>query len=105
MAHSWEVVCITIDEDSPHDDCRTIDEIGYKAPTLTIQGVDNTASKITSDLSGYHMMHDGSKLPLEAAKDDTLLYVRTRDEDSPDDPLLGLPRKSQYEERERYEHL
>jgi len=32
--HSWEVLCIEIEEDSHFDDCRAISKIGYKAPTL-----------------------------------------------------------------------
>lgn len=100
MEHSWEVVCVTVDDDAEHDDCRRITEIGYKAPTLRRKQVDQVASMIESELSAWHLETDAGRVPLQAVTDDRL-YVRTLDEDSPDDPLLSVIDCNTWEQEDR----
>lgn len=99
--HSWEVICVGYREDTEHNDCRAIKEIGYLAPTLRTRKVDAVASMLDSGLSNYHLTIDGRKIPLQAAKD-KYYYVRTEDEDTPDDPLLTLPTITKYKTEEKF---
>jgi hypothetical protein len=90
--YSWKVRCVGIDEDSEYDDCRAIHTIGKEvAHNLKEKQVDMVASQIANENAGYHIEIDGEKVPLKAAKGEMGMYVRTLDEDSPDDPLLELP--------------
>lgn len=93
--HSWEVICVGYGDEPEYEDCRAIEEIGYKAPTLRRKKVDAAGTMIESGLSNFHIDQDGRKIPLQRAKD-KYVYVRTLDEDSADDPLLDLPTIQQY---------
>ena len=101
--HSWHVVCIKTTEPE-FDDCRQITEIGYLAPTLRLKPVDVASSMIRSGLSKFHMEHDGGKRPLLSAKHDRM-YVRTLEEDAPEDPLLALPDVEEYKTQSRFANL
>ena len=102
MAHSWEVVCVETDPESPHDDCRQITDIGFNAPTLTTKPVDQVSSMIESGLSAWHIQTDDGQLPLRPIHTDQM-YVRTMDEDSPQDPLLEFIECTKFEQDERLE--
>jgi hypothetical protein len=102
--HSWEVVCIEVDDDSSFSDCRAISQIGYKAPSLKKKDSNNVSGRIRQGHSDYHILVDGRRVPLESAKDpDVHLYVRTMDEDTTDDPLLQLESCSSLELSKRFE--
>lgn len=89
--HSWEVACIEVDEDRDVEDCRAITEVGYYAPSLTMKSADVVGAQLHQGHAAYHVVIDGERVPLQAGKDpDAHFYVRTLEEDSPDDPLLEL---------------
>jgi hypothetical protein len=96
--YSWKVVCVGVDEDSEYDDCRAIHTIGKEvAHNLREKRVDMVASQITNENAAYHIVVDGEKIPLKAAKSETGMYVRTFDEDRSDDPLLDLQTIEEFE--------
>lgn len=104
--YSWEVVCLDADEESDYDDCRAVTIIGKEvANNLREKQVDMVASQIANDNSAYHIVVDGRKIPLQAAKADSRMYVRTLDEDSPDDPLLDLPAVEEWKYDDKYRGL
>lgn len=101
--HSWEVVCIDVDEDSEYDDCRAIREIGYLGPTLKRKSANTAAAQIRQGHSRFHFEDDGERVTLQGATDpDVHFYVKSTDADSPDDPLLELVACKQYEMDERF---
>ena len=96
--HSWEIVCIEVDEDSDYDDCRAITTLGYRAPSLRKKDSDVVGARIHQGHSDFHVVVDGERVPLQADREeDVHFYARTLDEDSPDDPLLDLKSCTQYE--------
>lgn len=99
--HSWEVVCIEWEEEPDFDDCRGLDKIGYMAASLQTKRVDSVGSMIDSGISNYHLDLDGVRIPLKAATDNGY-YVRTEDQDTPDDPLLNLPTFQEYKMEEKF---
>ena len=102
--HSWEVICIEVDEASEYDDCRAITTLGYLAPTLRKKRVDVVGARIHQGHSDFHVEIDGERVPLEAEQHPGMgFYTRTLDEDSPEDPLLGLTPCRQYELDEHIE--
>lgn len=101
--YSWEVVCITRDEESEYNDCRSIDELGYVvAANRRFIDAETASLRIRSGNKRFHVEIDGETVPLEAAGEYPLHYVRARDADSPEDPLLSLPSR---EELEREDYL
>lgn len=104
--YSWPVRCIEVDEESEYDDCRAIQTIGKEvAHNLREKRVDMVASMIANETAAYHIERDGRQIPLKSAKADGKMYVRTMDEDSPDDPLLELPSIQEYELDEKFSEL
>lgn len=104
--HSWEVVCIEVDEDSEFDDCRAISTIGYRAPSLKKKSADVVGARIHQGHSDFHVVVDGEQVQLQAASDpDVNFYARTLDEDSPSDPLLELENCTDHELNERLEGI
>lgn len=104
--YSWEVVCITRDEDSEYDDCRCIDELGYVVAANRRFIDARTASlRIESGNKQFHVEVDGETAPLEAAGEYPLHYVRTRETDTPDDPLFSLPSRQELEHEEYLESI
>lgn len=99
--HSWEVVCVSYQDETDYDDCRALKEIGYLAPSLRTKKVDAVASMINSGLSNFHIMLDGRKIPLKSAEG-TRYYARVKDEDTPDDPLLDLPTVTEYKNEKKF---
>lgn len=90
--HSWEIVAVDVDEHSEYDDPRAIERLGYiVAGSLKTSEVDAVCLKMESDLSGYHVVHDGRRIDTQSVVADDRQYIRTADEDRADDPLLELP--------------
>lgn len=104
--YSWRVVCVGTDEESEYDDCRGVHTIGKEvANNLREKQVDMVASQIANDNASYHIVVDGREIPLQAAKADSRMYVRTLDEDRSDDPLLDLPRVEDWKYEDKYREL
>jgi hypothetical protein len=105
-SYSWEVVCITRDEESEYDDCRSIDELGYVvAANRRFIDAETACLRIQSGNKRFHVEVDGEELPLEAAGEYPQHYVRTRQEDSPEDPLLSLPSREELEHEDYLESI
>lgn len=99
--HSWEIVCVELDDDSDFDDCRAISALGYLAPTLRKKSADVVAARIHQDHSNFHIEVDGERVPLRADRHpDVDFYTRTLEEDRPDDPLLDVKQCQTYEMEE-----
>ncbi len=104
--HSWEVACIEVDEDRDVEDCRAITEVGYYAPSLSRKSADVVGAQIRQGHAAFHVVLDGERVPLRAGTDpDVNFYVRTLDEDSPDDPLLDLRTCTDLEREEQYQDI
>lgn len=102
MAYSWEVLCVDVDEDSEYDDCRAVDEIGFRvAAGLRRKTMDTAAVMVESGNTDYHVTVDGERVPLQPVVDEPPRYLRTLDEDSSTDPLLDLPTCAEYEMEQR----
>jgi hypothetical protein len=101
--HSWEVVCIGVDEESEYDDCRRIETLGYDLNNRVKEAaVDKACLMMDSELSGYHVTVDDRRYDLEPVVGD-LKYVRSLEEDSPEDPLLSLPTLEEYRRTRRFD--
>lgn len=104
--HSWEVVCVELDPDREYNDCRSIETIGFLAPSLKKSSTNTAGGQINQGHKQFHIKIDGERLPLQSAKDpDIHQYVRALDEDSADDPLLELPRCGKYELKNHIENV
>ena len=100
--HSWEVACIEVDDERDVEDCRGIREVGYYAPSLSRKSADVVGAQIHQGHAAYHVVVEGERVPLQAGTDpDGTFYVRTLDEDSPEDPLLELRTCRDIEREER----
>lgn len=102
--YSWTVRCVGLDDDAAHDDCRAITTLGVEvAHNLREKDADLVASNLLNDNAAYHLEVDGERVPLQGASDGSHMYVRTRDEDTSDDPLLDLPTIEEYRRAERFQ--
>lgn len=100
------IVCIEIDEDSEYEDCRQITHLGFLSPSLTKRKMDRIWWGVTSaNVGGYFIWHDDQVVPLQAAEHEGHRYVRVRDEDTPNDPLVNFPTCEEYERSDKYEDL
>ena len=100
--HSWEVACIEVEDERDVEDCRAIREVGYYAPSLSRKSADVVGAQIHQGHAAYHVVVEGERVPLQAGTDpDGTFYVRTLDEDSPEDPLLELRTCRDLEREER----
>ena len=89
--HSWKVACVEVDDERDVEDCRAISEVGYYAPSLSRKSADVVGAQIHQGHAAFHVVLDGERVPLQAGTDpDVNFYVRTLEEDSPEDPLLEL---------------
>lgn len=94
----WEVVCIEDRDEPEFDDCRAIATIGHRvANNLRIRNVDTVHAMIDAGLSQFYVPVDDDRVYLQPATADGRLYVRTRETDDEDDPLLSLPDCASYE--------
>lgn len=102
--HSWEIVCVDVDADSDHTDCRAVTELGYLAPTLRTKRADVVGAQIQQGHRAFHVEVDGQRHSLVAERHPELhFYVRTLAENDESDPLLTLPSTSEYEMDDRLE--
>lgn len=102
--HSWEIVCVDVDTDREYADCRAITRLGYLAPTLREKPSDVVGAQIHQGHREFHVEVDGERVPLQADRDPEVnFYVRTLDDDAPDDPLLELPSCQTYALEDRLE--
>lgn len=101
--HSWEVLCIGIDDDSEYEDTRQINEIGIKvAENLQVHSVGKIAIQLNSNNTAYHMKQGDEKIPLQGSVDGAKQYIHTLPEFRDDDPLLTLPTITEYQKADRF---
>lgn len=89
---AYQVKCVSTDNSSPHDDCRSITTIG-----IPVKGGGTnryTPEQIHGRINNgdeFYVKHNGSRTDLIAAKRGSTKYVRTEPNDTPDDNLLKQP--------------
>jgi len=90
---SYRVKCITTDPDPEYDDCRCITEFGFEGMSKDIvtKAPETVHSIIDKPRTDVYIVVNGSKVVLKQVEDDEKKYVRTEDEDTPEDPLFDLP--------------
>lgn len=89
----YKVVCVTLDYDSPHDDCRRIDLLGFRSKTgKTITRTPRQVYEMIED-EGHTVVVDykGETTELDAATREGTRYVRAESTDTAEDPLLKKP--------------
>ena len=105
------VVCVSHQKGSRYDDCRAIAKVGYELRDGVYERSPEYINRRIDDGEEFYIETDDGKLYLEAAQEgseddeeedeadeddededdeDVLKYVRTEDEDTPDDPLLHI---------------
>lgn len=107
------VVCVTVENGSNYDDCRQIGRVGYELRDGVYERDPEFIHRRIEDGEEFYIEVDGDQIYLEAASDaeeeedeegeeaddgdedeeddeDVRKYVRTADEDTPDDPLLSV---------------
>ena len=88
MGATYTVVCVDIDSSSNYDDCRCIENIGFKAK--------NGGVAKRTPAQAYEMIDDpddtaiieGTSTELEQATRGNTKYVRTQSNDTKNDNLL-----------------
>lgn len=90
---SYRVACVSMDYDAEHDDCRCIEEIGFQTESGRI--VTRTPAQVhTMIVDEDHTVvveYKDEQSRLEAVTKDGVDYVRSADEDTPDDTLMKKP--------------
>lgn len=89
----YEVICVTVDEDSEYDDCRCIDWIGFPAEgggTATRTSA-QVHDMIEEDGDTVVVEHQGTETTVIAVTRGSTKYVRTEPTDTEDDNLLKQP--------------
>lgn len=104
------VVCVDTAKGSKFEDCRVIERIGYELRDGVYERSPEYVHRRIEDGEGFFIETDDGKRYLEAVEEngdesetngddeseddeddeDVRKYVRTADEDTPDDPLLQL---------------
>lgn len=89
----YEVQCVGMDYDAPDDDCRAIETIGFQAVDggLTLKTPDEVARLIEDEGHEVYVVYHGERSAVRPATDGDERYVRSRGEDTDDDPLLKQP--------------
>jgi len=86
----YEVICVTLDYDSEYEDCRRIDEVGFRTPdgSTATRSPEQVWAMIERDGDTVVVEYRGERSELVAVTEDGRRYVRTEPEDTPEDPLL-----------------
>ncbi len=86
----YEVICVVLDYDAPHEDCRCIDELGFRTPdgSTATRSPEQVWAMIEQDDDTVVVEYRGEQSELVAVEDGGQRYVRTAPEDTPEDPLL-----------------
>jgi hypothetical protein len=89
----YEVECVTVDYDAPHDDCRAIDAIGFEAVDggITRMPPAEVHRMIADSEDEVHVVYHGERSRVRPATDGERRYVRAAEEDTAEDPLMKQP--------------
>lgn len=87
------VKCVNIDKSSQYDDCRCIEEIGFRAEgggTVTRTPA-HVYDMVENDGDTVFVEHKGTTTEVIGATHGSTKYVRTEPNDTKDDNLLKQP--------------
>lgn len=86
---AYRVECVNIDENSDHDDCRCIEEIGIPAKRgdVNLYTPEEIHDRIQSG-DEFFVEHEGERTFLIPVDREGTKYVRTEQNDTSDDNLL-----------------
>lgn len=89
----YEVECVSVDYDSPYDDCRSIETVGFESVDGGITRMDpaDVHRMIADSGDEVHVVYHGERSRVRPATDGDARYVRAADEDTAEDPLLKQP--------------
>jgi hypothetical protein len=89
----YEVKCVDLNYDSPYDDCRAIDAIGFEAVGggFTRKSPAQVHRLITEVGDDVYVVYRDERSTVRPAADGETRYVRAADEDTAEDPLLKQP--------------
>ncbi|MEF8774564.1 MAG: hypothetical protein V5A23_09160 [Halobacteriales archaeon] len=89
----YEVQCVSVDYDSPFDDCRAIEEVGFEAVGggFTRKTPGEVRRLIEEEGHTVYVVYHDERAEVRAVPGDEGWYVRARPEDTPEDPLLKQP--------------
>jgi hypothetical protein len=89
----YEVKCVTFDYDSPHDDCRAIEVIGFEAADggFTRKTPEEVHRLVADSEHEVHVVYRGERSRVRAATEGDRRYVRSAPEDTAEDALLKQP--------------
>ena len=90
MAH--EIYCRSIDDNSPHDDCRCIERVEFMANGAAHEAPPEMVyDHIVDDGKEFYVEHEGERTDVVAVEnDDGENYIRTAPNDTKDDNLLNI---------------
>jgi hypothetical protein len=89
----YKVECVTIDYDSPYDDCRRIERIGFEAAAggITTRTPTQVYEMVEEDGDTVLVEYRGEVSAVRGATRDGQDYVRTEPTDTADDVLMKKP--------------
>ena len=88
MGATYTVVCVDIDESSNHDDCRCIENVGFRAENGGVAKRTPEQAYEMIDDPGDTAHIEGTDTELEQATRGSTKYVRTQSNDTKNDNLL-----------------
>jgi hypothetical protein len=89
----YEVECVSVDYDSPYDDCRAIEAVGFESVEGGITRMDpaEVHRMIADSEDEVHVVYHGERTTVLPVTDGERRYVRAADEDTSEDPLMKQP--------------
>lgn len=89
----YKVECVTLDYDSQYDDCRCIEEIGFRTESggITTRTPRQVYEMITQNGDTVLVEYRGDFTEVNGATNRTKKYVRTESTDTEDDILVKKP--------------
>jgi hypothetical protein len=89
----YKVACVSMDYDAEHDDCRSIEEIGFnsKGGAITTRTPAEVYDMIVEDGHTIVLTYKGDRWQLQPVERGGRRYVRAAETDTSDDTLLKKP--------------
>lgn len=89
----YEVKCVRLDYDSPFEDCRAIEALGFEAVDggFTLKTPTEVHRLVAETDDDVFVVYHGERTEVRPATDGERRYVRTDPEDTDDDALLMQP--------------
>ncbi|MFH5800640.1 hypothetical protein [Haladaptatus sp. CMAA 1911] len=89
----YKVECVSLDYDSQYDDCRRVEEIGFRTESggITTRTPRQVYEMINQDGDTVLVEYRGDLTEVIGVTHGTTKYVRTESTDTEDDALLKKP--------------